>query len=126
MIIGVGIDIIEVERVAEKILKGQGFCENVFSKREIDFCEQKGANKAQHYAARFSAKEAFLKATGMGLLLSHELNEIEVTVTPDGKPNISLAGNLSPLTKEKKWNIHLSLSHINSIACAMVVIESYE
>ena len=126
MIIGVGIDIIEVERVAEKISKDNGFREKVFSKSEIDFCEEKGATKAQHYAARFSAKEAFLKATGMGMLLSNELNEIEVIVNGEGKPNINLTGKLSLLTKERKWSIHLSLSHVSSMSCAVVVIESNE
>ncbi|MBK7098524.1 MAG: 4'-phosphopantetheinyl transferase superfamily protein [Sphingobacteriales bacterium] len=63
MITGVGIDIIEVERVASKIGKEQGFREMVFSKEEIDYCESK-THKFEHYAARFAAKEAFFKALG--------------------------------------------------------------
>ncbi len=124
MIAGIGIDIVEVERIAEKILK-DGFREKVFSKNEIDFCESKGTNKAQHYAARFSAKEAFLKATNKGMLLSNELSEIEVITNEDGKPEISLKGSLALLVEEKKWKIHLSLSHIRYTACAMVVIETF-
>jgi holo-[acyl-carrier protein] synthase len=124
MIAGIGIDIVEVDRIAEKILK-EGFREKVFSKNEIDFCESKGTNKAQHYAARFSAKEAFLKATGKGMLLSNELNEIEVRTNDDGKPEIHLTGNLALLAEEKKWRIHLSLSHVSSTACAMVVLETF-
>lgn len=123
MIFGVGIDIIEVERVAEKISKENGFREKVFSKNEIEFCESKGQNKAQHYAARFSAKEAFLKATGMGLLLSVELNEIEVLVTKEGKPEIQLNGSIAEITRQKGWKIDASLSHIQSSACAIVIIE---
>ncbi len=124
MIAGIGIDIVEVERIAEKILKVD-FRGKVFSKNEIDFCELKGENKAQHYAARFSAKEAFLKATGKGMLLSHELNEIEVVATEEGKPEIHLHGTLANFAVSNKWTIHLSLSHIQSTACAMVVIESF-
>jgi len=124
MIFGVGIDIIEVERVGEKISKENGFREKVFSKNEIEFCESKGLNKAQHYAARFSAKEAFLKATGMGLLLSVELNEIEVLVTKEGKPEIQLSGSIAGLIHQKGWKINVSLSHIQSNACSIVIIET--
>ena len=65
MITGVGIDLIEVERVAVKIRKEIGFRELVFSKKEIAYCEKK-TNKFEHYAARFAAKEAFFKAIGTG------------------------------------------------------------
>lgn len=125
MIVGIGVDIIEVDRVAEKILK-EGFREKVFSAREIDFCESKGNNRAQHYAARFCAKEAFLKATGRGMLLSNELREIEVDVTDEGKPVIHLSGDPAGLARENKWRIHVTLSHVIAAACAMVVIESNE
>jgi holo-[acyl-carrier protein] synthase len=124
MILGIGIDIVEVDRIAEKILKDD-FREKVFSRNEIDFCESKGTNKAQHYAARFSAKEAFLKATGKGMLMSNELSEIEVITNEDGKPEIHLTGNLTLFAEEKKCKIHLSLSHIRDTACAMVVIETF-
>ena len=126
MIVGIGIDIVEVQRIAEKISNGNAFREKLFSESEIDFCESKGTNKAQHYAARFSAKEAFLKATGKGLLLSNDLSEIEVTANEDGKPEILLTGSLALFAKEKKWRIHVSLSHIRDTACAMVVLETFE
>jgi holo-[acyl-carrier protein] synthase len=60
MVAGVGIDMIEVDRMAVKIEKGSGFRELVFSEKEIAYCEPK-AHKFEHYAARFAAKEAFLK-----------------------------------------------------------------
>jgi holo-[acyl-carrier protein] synthase len=123
MIIGVGIDIIEVERVEKKIGHENGFREKIFSASEIAFCESK-INKGQHYAARFAAKEAFLKATGKGLTLGFELNRIEIQLDPAGKPGIVLAGSLLEKSVEGKWNkIHLSLSHLQSTACAVVIIE---
>jgi holo-[acyl-carrier protein] synthase len=125
MIAGIGIDIVEVERMAEKILK-QDFLEKVFSKTEIEFCETKGHNKAQHYAARFSAKEAFLKATGQGMLLTNELNEIETVINKDGKPEILLSGSLIVLADEKGWKIHVSLSHVHTTACAVVLLETHD
>src|SRR5436189_6308039 len=116
MITGIGIDIIEVERVAEKLGK-DGFKEKVFSKTEMIYCDAQGANKAQHYAARFAAKEAFLKAMGKGLQLSHELSEIEIATNADGKPELRLLGALSNLCKNQ--TLLVSLSHVQSTACAV-------
>jgi holo-[acyl-carrier protein] synthase len=125
MIAGIGIDIIEVERVGEKIARDKGFREKIFSQNEISFCELKGENKAQHYAARFAAKEAFLKATGFGLLLGADLSEIEVVNADSGKPSFFLTGNFKDKAQQNQWNkIHLSFAHIQAVACAIVVIES--
>ncbi len=124
MIAGIGIDMIEVDRVAEKIAMSAGFREKVFSTDEIALCESRGKNKTQHYAARFAAKEAFLKATGFGLMLGYELSEIEVTIDETGKPGLSLKGNFEEQSRQQQWkSIHLSLCHLSEIACAVVVIE---
>src|SRR5688572_5268133 len=110
MIVGIGIDMIEVERVMSKINNGNGFKEKIFSKGEIQFCESN--LKAMNYAARFAAKEAFLKATGLGLLLGYDLSEIEVVNDTNGKPSFSLSGNFKMQAELNNWNkIHLSLSH---------------
>ena len=123
MIVGIGIDIIEVERVGSKIKNANGFRAKVFSTGEISFCESR-TNKPEHYAARFAAKEAFLKAIGMGLTTSYELNEIEVVSDASGKPSIDLKGNFLTLANEQNWNrIYLSISHVKAMACAVVVIE---
>jgi holo-[acyl-carrier protein] synthase len=122
MILGTGIDIIEVDRVREKVSK-QGFREKVFSVNEIAFCEGR-ADKDQNYAARFAAKEAFLKATGKGLTLGHDLYLIEVVSDAIGKPEIALHGKFKQLASENSWNkIHLSLSHVQQMACAVVILE---
>ena len=123
MIIGVGIDMVETDRMEEKVRTSTGFKEKVFSKSEIEFCESK-KEKAQHYAARFAAKEAFLKATGRGLLLGYNLCDIEVTSDEAGKPGIALHGSFATYAKENNWNkIHLSMTHVKSMASAVVVIE---
>ena len=123
MIIGVGIDMIEVDRVAEKIGKDQGFREKIFSVNEILFCESK-VNSGENYAARFAAKEAFLKATGQGLALGYNLSDVEVIPDTNGKPSLALNGAFKQLATENNWNkIHVSLSHLKSVACAVVVIE---
>lgn len=123
MIIGTGIDIIEVSRVGEKVSKENGFKTRVFSPAEIDFCESR-PDKHQNYAARFAAKEAFLKAIGLGLTAGFNLFEIEIVHDERGKPGIQLSGNFKKQALENAWNkIHLSLSHVQAMACAVVIIE---
>ncbi len=123
MILGVGIDMIEVERVTEKIDRDNGFKEKIFSVREISFCESR-TNKYENYAARFAAKEAFLKATGFGLTLGHQLSEIEVVNDAHGKPTLCLTGDFKKKSTENNWNkIFLSMSHLQNIACAVVIVE---
>ncbi|MET0243413.1 MAG: holo-ACP synthase [Flavitalea sp.] len=120
---GVGIDMIEVSRVATKIGKDSGFREMVFSPAEIEYCEPK-ANKAEHYAARFAAKEAFLKAIGTGWKNGTAFHEIEVRNDEEGSPELFLLGEtaktLAPLDIKK---IFVSLSHLKAIASAVVVVE---
>ena len=123
MILGVGIDMIELDRVMEKIDKNNGFKEKVFSENEIAFCESK-TNQKENYAARFAAKEAFLKATGLGLMLGNQLSDIEVVNDDRGKPSINLKAEFKIKSIENNWNkIHLSISHLQNIACAVVIIE---
>src|ERR1700731_3199466 len=92
MISGVGIDIVEVERMAASINKGNGFREMIFSKTEIAYCELK-KNRFEHYAARFAAKEAFFKALGTGWIENTLFNEVEIINNIDGKPEIHLSGS---------------------------------
>lgn len=123
MITGIGMDMIEVERIAEKIGKEAGFREFVFSIKEIAYCEAK-TNKFEHYAARFTAKEAFLKAMGTGWVNGTAFNEIEIIHNTDGKPELILSGNTAALfAKLQRGKISVSLSHLKSMASAIVVIE---
>ncbi|MFT3826164.1 MAG: holo-ACP synthase [Chitinophagaceae bacterium] len=123
MITGVGIDIIEVERVAASIGKESGFRELVFSPYEIAYCEAK-ANKYEHYAARFAAKEALFKALGTGWPRNTAFHEVEINNDEIGKPYIVLLGEtahtLSHLNLQK---VHVSLSHIKTTATAIIIIE---
>ena len=124
MITGLGIDLIEVDRVAVKISKETGFRELVFSKKEIAYCENK-ANKFEHYAARFAAKEAFFKAIGTGWAKDTVFNEIEITNNKDGKPEIFFLGKTATTIGEMTLGkISVSLSHIKTMATAVVIIEN--
>jgi holo-[acyl-carrier protein] synthase len=123
MIVGLGIDMIEVERVATKISKEAGFRELVFSKKEINYCETK-TDKFVHYAARFAAKEAFFKAIGTGWTEGTAFNEVEITNNDAGKPELSLLGATGKsLVALGIITISLSLSHLKTIAAAIVILE---
>jgi holo-[acyl-carrier protein] synthase len=124
MIFGIGTDIIEVERLQALLQKGEAYLETIFSENEINYCESKG-RKAEHYAARFAVKEAFLKALGTGWRDGIRFSEIEVSNDALGKPQLKLYG-----TAKEKASINeikqmsVSLSHIKEIAIAVVILEN--
>lgn len=123
MIKGVGIDLMEVERMEQKVSSSPGFRELVFSASEISYCE-KCTNKYEHYAARFAAKEAFLKAAGTGWRGDAAFHEIEIVKTELGQPEIELSGKTAEMFDGlHPFKIHVSLTHLKSMAAAMVVIE---
>jgi len=122
MIIGIGTDIVDVARMSKSI-ENERFVEKVFSKNEMSYCESK-LNKAENYAARFAAKEAFSKALGIGFRGEIALTEIEVINDNVGKPSISTSGKTSELvTARNIKSIHLSLSHTKDMAMATVILE---
>jgi holo-[acyl-carrier protein] synthase len=122
MIIGIGTDIAEVARIAKSI-ENTSFKEKVFSKAEIAYCEAK-ANKAESFAARFAAKEAFFKSLGTGWRGGMAFNEVEVINDDLGKPSLNILGATAEIIKEKNIKtIHVSLSHVKEMAMATVVLE---
>ncbi len=124
MIFGIGTDIIEVDRVETLIGKGQQYLETIFTPKEVEYCENKG-KRAEHYAARFAAKEAFLKALGTGLRDGLMFAEIEILNDDLGKPQIFLHGKAQKLVEQHQINqVSLSLSHIKQIAIAVVILEN--
>ena len=108
----------------EKLIKDSDrFKQRIYTKKEVEYCEAR-KNKAQNYAARFAAKEAFLKAIGTGWRSGVSFREIEVVNDEQGKPEIHLHGNTKKITREKHFmNIQLSLSHVKDMAVAVVIVE---
>ncbi|MFD2919769.1 holo-ACP synthase [Terrimonas rubra] len=120
---GVGIDLVEIERIATSLQKDNGFRELVFAPEEISYCESK-TQKYEHYAARFAAKEAFLKALGTGWVSGTAFNEIIVQNTSTGKPQLVFTGTTAQTIAVLAYNhISLSLTHTRTTAGAVVVIE---
>ena len=115
-----GTDIIEIDRIKESIESlGNRFLQRVFTEREIQYCESKKAQKYQHYAARFAAKEAVFKAISESLKDKYELTWLDYEVLNDeaGKPSIKILGR----DIEELDNIDLSISHCKQYAVATVV-----
>ena len=122
MILGLGTDIVDIARIAKSVEEIR-FRERVFSVHEISYCETK-TNKAESYAARFAAKEAFFKALGTGWRGGIAFNEVEIKNDELGKPSIHLLGTTAKIIAEKKVkSIHVSLSHTKETAIATVIIE---
>jgi holo-[acyl-carrier protein] synthase len=123
LIFGAGIDIIEVGRIQKVMEKDIGFREKIFTPEEIEYCE-KMKNKYQHYAARFSAKEALLKAIGTGWRFGIRFADIEVIHDEYGKPLIRLYGKAEELARQEGITaVHVSLSHVKEMATAVVIME---
>jgi holo-[acyl-carrier protein] synthase len=124
MIVGIGIDLVSIQRIGNKLGGSDALRDTIFAPAEIEYCE-KAANKMQHYAARFAVKEAFLKAVGKGLLLgTTALREIEVYQNEEGRPFIKLHHNLNTLRITEGWtSIQVSVSHEGDMATAIVILE---
>lgn len=121
MEIKTGIDIIEINRIKESIESTEGkFCERVYTKKEIEYCESKKNQKYQHYAVRFAAKEAVFKAMSSKLKNKYEINwkEIEILNDTFGRPFVNILNKNIILPQ----NIDISLSHCKEYATASVVV----
>jgi holo-[acyl-carrier protein] synthase len=125
MILGTGIDITEVPRVAESISRfGDRFLHRIYTDGEIRYCESK-ANRVERYAARFAAKEAAMKALGTGWSRGIRWRDIEVYRQPGRRPTIRFHGRAAEFAANMGVkNVSLSLSHTAEQAIASVILES--
>ncbi|MBI5207714.1 MAG: holo-ACP synthase [Candidatus Firestonebacteria bacterium] len=127
MIYGIGIDIIEINRIKESINKfGDIFLNKIFTKEEIYYCKNK-KNPYQHFAGRFAAKEAVFKA--LGGITNPDLNwkNIEILNDFSGKPKLVFSTDLIKfLLKKNILLYHLSISHSVKHAVAQVILETGE
>ena len=124
MIVGTGVDIAEVPRIAAAIERfGDRFTKRIYTSDEIRYCESK-ANKAERYAARFAAKEAAMKAIGTGLRGGVTWHDVEVRRQPGGRPTLAFHGVAAQVAaKLGMKRAHLSLSHTAEQAIAQVILE---
>jgi holo-[acyl-carrier protein] synthase len=124
MILSIGIDIVEVYRMRESMTRTSRFAERVFTEGERVYCESKGAAAFQSYAARFAAKEAFLKALKTGWRGKLTWQDIEVVSDAEGVPSLNITNEALRLTEQMgATGIHLSISHTKDHAVAQVILE---
>jgi len=119
MIYGIGIDLIEINRI-EKVFKRKGnrFLKKILTDYEIELCPVN--RKIEYIAGRFAAKEAVAKALGTGLGKELEWKDIEILNENNGKPNVKIRNNV---WDSKGFHTHISISHTKSLAIAKVIIE---
>jgi holo-[acyl-carrier protein] synthase len=124
VIISIGIDIIEVRRVREVINRTPRFVERVYTAAERAYCDNHGAASPQHYAARFAAKEAALKALQTGWRDGLAWQDVEVGSQASGAPFILFHGLARQLFENMGATaVHLSISHTTEHAIAQVILE---
>lgn len=124
MIVGLGLDVAEVDRIADALTRhGVPMLERLFTPNEVAYCERH-KNKFERYAARFAAKEAAMKALGTGWTHGVRWRDIEVRNAIGGKPTLRLEGVARQLAdKLGARNISLSITHSGNLAIAQVIFE---
>jgi len=123
LVFGVGVDIIEVDRVQDKLTRTPSLKEKLYTRVEISYCESKKF-LYQHYAARFAAKEAFMKALGTGWSQGVKFSEIEIHNLETGQPVIEVSGQAQKICQAQGiTRFYVSLSHLQTKAVAVVVLE---
>jgi holo-[acyl-carrier protein] synthase len=124
MIVGTGIDIVEVPRIGQSIERfGERFLKRIFTPAEIRYCQAK-ANYVERFAARFAAKEAGMKAIGTGMRGGVSWQDFEVGREPGGRPTMLLHGKAAQVAAGLGMRrAHLSVSHTEEHAVAYVILE---
>jgi holo-[acyl-carrier protein] synthase len=127
MIGAVGTDSIEIERIQRAVDRwGERFLNRVFQPEEIDYCRSR-PRPYQHYGARFAAKEACMKCLGRGVWGGMGFREIETVRDEEGRPGLVLHGYAGEVFERSgATHLHLSLTHTETIATALVVMETRE
>jgi len=125
MIVGTGVDIVEVPRVAAAIERfGPRFLRRIFTAQEIQYCDSKH-NRVERFAARFAAKEAAFKAIGTGLRRGVTWHDAEVTRQPGGRPTLAFHNRAAEFAAQLGVkHVALSLSHTEQHAIAHVILEA--
>jgi holo-[acyl-carrier protein] synthase len=125
MIVGTGIDIAEVPRLAAAIERfGERFLRRIFTEAEVCYCESK-ANRVERYAARFAAKEAGMKALGTGWSRGVRWRDLEVSRQPGGRPTLVFHGQAAEFARRLGVaHTALSLTHTAAEAIAQVILEN--
>ena len=121
MIIGIGLDVIEISRIQHAVMR-EAFKNKVFTLKEQMYCEERRKRKAASYAARFAGKEAVMKAFGTGMA-GGSWQDIEILPNEKGQPIVHLSGAFLQLAKEQQvGEVYITLTHAEEYAAAHVLL----
>lgn len=124
MVIGIGIDIVEVRRISRALQGGDKMANRVFTEDELEYCRAR-KNQFQHFAGRFAAKEAALKALGTGWQEGIRWKDVEVVPGELGKPRLNFYGRAKEFFEASgAREAHVTITHAKEYAVAAVVIEA--
>ncbi|HIS39312.1 MAG TPA: holo-ACP synthase [Candidatus Aphodovivens avistercoris] len=124
--VGLGVDIVEIARMKRILDRTPRFRERLFSEDERAYCDAKPAPEV-HYATRFAAKEAVVKALGTGFARGINPRDIEVKRSSKGRPYVALTGRAREVARElgvRELPLSLSFTHTEAVACAMAITEN--
>jgi len=122
MIVGIGIDLIEIKKIAKDI-HSDVYLHKVFTEAEIVDCKS-SMNSVERFAGRFAAKEAFMKAIGNGIRQGVWFKQIEILNRESGQPYVQVSGEAEARLNELNiLNIHVSITHTKAAAAAVVILE---
>jgi len=125
MLIGLGTDIIEIERLEKSLERsGEAFLNHVYTQAELDACPEPPIRRREFLAGRWAAKEACAKALGTGIGLACSMQEVEILPGDQGRPVLTLLGNARQTADNLGVTAcHVSISHEHAYACATVILE---
>ena len=124
--VGLGVDIVEIARMDSILARTPAFARRVFSEEEQAYCD-KTARPATHYALRFAAKEAVVKALGTGIAEGIDVLDIEVQRAANGRPSVKLSGRALEIAREqgvRSLSISLSYTRTDAVACALAITDA--
>lgn len=121
MIVGIGTDIVKIDRIGNSIIRTRNFLSGVFSEEEIDYFNSK-SNRIESIAGNFAAKEAISKALGTGFR-GFRPKDIEILRDEFGKPIVKISDKVKEKFKLDNYTIHVSISHTDDDAIAFAVLE---
>ncbi len=123
-----GVDIVDIEKLKKVFTANKDFASDIFTEYERDYCMSR-KDPFPHFSARFAAKEAALKALGIGMSgtgIDHAFQEIEIVRGPSGKPGLSLSGWTEKISRKKNVDqLTVSLSHSADYAVATVIMTGH-
>ncbi len=128
MIVGIGTDVCDVRRIARTVeRRGERFAARVLGANELLVWRARSARSQErgirYLATRFSAKEAFSKAVGLGIRMPMAWSRCEILNHPSGQPYIQLNGDLAQWVQSKGWDVHVSVTDESDYAASFVVVE---